>query len=157
MEIRTMSRKVNISVDNLPDTLRGQIHGVESAIDNESLALFTDNKDVRISIENATFSCGDFRFWIKFETTSWQTVNQPSREEIHDWHCKWSHTSRESPEGGVLRGAMHNFRSTTPGSIKSSGIDRSWTEVVSKIWICSKTRSNHEIRAFQSGASEITS
>lgn len=48
-----MSRKVNISVDNLPDTLRGQIHGVESAIDNESLALFTDNKDVRISIENA--------------------------------------------------------------------------------------------------------
>lgn len=52
-EIKTMSRKVNISVDNLPDTLRGQIHGVESAIDNESLALFTDNKDVRISIENA--------------------------------------------------------------------------------------------------------
>ena len=49
-EIKTMSRKVNISVDNLPDTLRGQIHGVESAIDNESLALFTDNKDVRISI-----------------------------------------------------------------------------------------------------------
>jgi hypothetical protein len=53
LEIRTMSRKVNISVDNLPDTLRGQIHGVESAIDNESLALFTDNKDVRVSIENA--------------------------------------------------------------------------------------------------------
>ena len=44
--------RVNISVDNLPDTLRGQIT-VESAIDNESLALFTDNKDVRVSIENA--------------------------------------------------------------------------------------------------------
>lgn len=48
-----MSNKVNISVENLPDTLRGQIHGVESAIDNENLALFTDNKDVRVPIENA--------------------------------------------------------------------------------------------------------
>ncbi|CCQ10568.1 putative replication protein (repA-like) [Pseudoalteromonas luteoviolacea B = ATCC 29581] len=48
-----MNRKVNISVENLPDTLRGQIHGVESAIDNESLALFTDNKDVRVTLENS--------------------------------------------------------------------------------------------------------
>ena len=46
-----MSRKVNISVDNLPDSLRGQIHGVESAIDNESLALFTDNKALIIIVE----------------------------------------------------------------------------------------------------------
>lgn len=48
-----MSNKVNISVENLPDTLRGQIHGVESAVENESLALFTDNKDVRVPVENA--------------------------------------------------------------------------------------------------------
>lgn len=48
----TMSRN-NISVENLPDTLRGQIQGVESAKDNESLALFTDNKDVRLSVESA--------------------------------------------------------------------------------------------------------
>jgi hypothetical protein len=48
-----MSRKVNISVDNLPDSLRGQIHGVESATDNENLALFTDNKDVRITLDSA--------------------------------------------------------------------------------------------------------
>lgn len=48
-----MSRKVNISVENLPDSLRGQINGVESATDNENLALFTDNKDVRISIESS--------------------------------------------------------------------------------------------------------
>ncbi len=48
-----MKPKTNISVENLPDSLRGQIHGVESATDNESLALFTDNKDVRVSIENA--------------------------------------------------------------------------------------------------------
>lgn len=47
-----MSNKVNISVENLPDTLRGQIHGVESAVDNENLALFTDNKDVRVAVEN---------------------------------------------------------------------------------------------------------
>ncbi|MBE0366232.1 hypothetical protein PULV_b0997 [Pseudoalteromonas ulvae UL12] len=49
-----MSSKVKISVENLPDTLRGQIHGVESANDNESLALFTDNKDVRVPIENSS-------------------------------------------------------------------------------------------------------
>ncbi|ATC97273.1 hypothetical protein [Pseudoalteromonas tunicata] len=49
-----MSSKVKISVENLPDTLRGQIHGVESANDNESLALFTDNKDVRVPVENSS-------------------------------------------------------------------------------------------------------
>ncbi len=48
-----MSNKVNISVENLPDTLRGQIHGVESAVENENLALFTDNKDVRVPVENS--------------------------------------------------------------------------------------------------------
>ncbi|SFC13262.1 replication protein A [Pseudoalteromonas denitrificans] len=50
-----MKPKVNISVENLPDSLRGQIHGVESARDNESLALFTDNKDVRVSVDNTLY------------------------------------------------------------------------------------------------------
>ncbi|WP_042145702.1 MULTISPECIES: hypothetical protein [unclassified Pseudoalteromonas] len=50
-----MKPKVNISVENLPDSLRGQIQGVESARDNESLALFTDNKDVRVSVDNTIY------------------------------------------------------------------------------------------------------
>jgi len=50
-----MKPKVNISVENLPDSLRGQIQGVESARDNESLALFTDNKDVRVSVDNTMY------------------------------------------------------------------------------------------------------
>lgn len=53
--VKIMKPKVNISVENLPDSLRGQIQGVESARDNESLALFTDNKDVRVSVDNTMY------------------------------------------------------------------------------------------------------
>jgi hypothetical protein len=53
--VKIMKPKVNISVENLPDSLRGQIQGVESARDNESLALFTDNKDVRVSVDNTIY------------------------------------------------------------------------------------------------------
>lgn len=53
--VKIMKPKVNISVENLPDSLRGQIQGVESARDNESLALFTDNKDVRVSVDKTMY------------------------------------------------------------------------------------------------------